>query len=398
MSSEDQNAPKLLFLLSGADGELFNAMYMVMGCDFRTVFVLRDPSFSLNQNGLPGKCYLYQNVSDLLAIVEAEAPQVVCLFSGYLVVNDKMMDAEELDRFIAQMHSRGIKVITSDPFLGILSRLPPFDPHNPFEQFLAVPVRLGGMFFFGPQFPYFLSTAANLRSLKRIPHVYIVDPDEAGDIRRVAFFNPKIRRYVSESGDSRNGSPTTEVGLGAQTHWLFILGALEYRFQMDRCAAPGFHDLLAQKLRETLEEGSRPVLIAPTPCIEALAANASLNGSLLLDKCDYNRFMSLLIGAEYAFYWNIFSASTIARILNWGPTFFFASGHLADAYQPMFDKGISRYYANAHLEYRNQTKRLRREELAIHAALHETQLFNPFYENVRHLPSPNDIIHQLLRE
>jgi hypothetical protein len=167
---------------------------------------------------------------------------------------------------------------------------------------------------------------------------------------------------------------------------------------MDTCGPPGFHSLLAQKLRETLAEGRKPVLIAPQPCIKALAADPSLSDSVLLEYCDYKRYMAILVGAEYAFYWNIFSASIIARLLNRGPTFFFSRGHLADANQNMFDKGMSRYYASAQLTYLDQTHRLSQQDLAGLAVLQEAQLFNPLIGNISRLPTPNEIIRQLLQD
>lgn len=392
MPLDDRNSPKLLFIQVEAFGELFNSMYMAMGRNFRTVFAMREPLFKLNQQIMPGKSYRYEKLSDLLEIIEAEKPQMVCLFSGYLFVSEGIMSFEELDRLVEELFRRGIKVITSDPFLGLSARVPLFDPHNPFEQLLAAPLRLFGEMVFGERFDYFSKVTS---SLKRVPHIYIVNPKEQGDIKRLAFFNPHIRRYVSELDHSANGGARAYIS--GQAYWLFILAGSDY--WPDSSGISTFHNLLAQKLLETIEAGRRPVLIAPKACVEAMAANATLlRDTVFITNCDYNHYMSLLVGAEYAFYWNIFSASIVARMLNSGPTFFFARGHLADSNQQMFDKGMSCYYANAKLTYLDQTSRLDHKELASRAALQPEEIFKPIFENMRHLPTPDDIIRQLLED
>lgn len=394
MPPEDQTAPKLFFVVSAALGELFNAMYLLMGCGFRSVFALRDTTFELNHASLPGQCYRYGNASDLLAAIAAEKPDMVCLFSGYLLIDEKIMDVAELDRFVDGLFEMGIKVITSDPFLGLSSRLPMFDPHNPLEQLLSLPLKLMGGFLFGPSFLYF----SGMPSLKRVPHIYVVDPDEPGEIRRLAFFNPHIRIYASELDHSANASHPVDGIKRTGPRWMFILGNGEYGPQVKRDGAPGFHALVAQKLRETMAAGRQPVLFAPRACIEVLAADDSLSHCVLIHSCDFENYMSLLVGSEYVFYWNIFSASILARLVNSRPTFFFGTGHVADFNQEMFNKGVRRYYANARLTYLDQTHRLSETELAGLAALQEEQLFKPALENLCHLPAPNEMIRELLRD
>ncbi|MCU1260260.1 MAG: hypothetical protein JWO80_3145 [Bryobacterales bacterium] len=106
--------------------------------------------------------------------------------------------------------------------------------------------------------------------------------------------------------------------------------------------------------------------------------------------------MAFLIGAEYVFYWNIFSASILGRLLNSRPAFFFARGHMADDNALMMDKGISRYYSGVKIPYLEQTHALTNSELAGLAASHEAEIFRPFLETVRHLPHPRTLIQQLL--
>ena len=393
MVSDDQNSAKLLFVMSAAFGELFNAMYLVMGSGFRTVFALRDAHFSVNHASLPGKTHHYETRSDLLAIIESEKPDMVCLFCGYLLIDEKVMDVAELDSFIDRLLELGIKVITSDPFLGLPSRVPTFDPNNPFEQLLSLPVKLMGGLLFGSSFLYF----SEMPGLKRLPHVYVVEPDEPGETQRLAFFNPHIRRYASELDHSASLLQHQNGGR-AKAHWMFIMGMGEYLPLVNRDGVQSVHALLAEKLRETLAAGRQPVLFAPKACIDALIADASLNHCVLLHTCDYNRYMSLLVGAEYVFYWNIFSASILARLVNHRPTFFFGTGHIAEFDQMMFDKGMRQYYKNARLTYLDQTHLLSQTELAKLALLQEEQMLKPVCDNLCHLPLPSEMIQRLLNE
>jgi hypothetical protein len=386
MSLDDRNSPKLLVIVSAAFGELFMANYFVSGSAFPVVFALCDAHFGLNYAGLPGRTHRYGDLADLLSIVEEESPQVVCMFSGYLLVHDRLLDQEGLDRFVEELLRRGIKVVTSDPFLGMASRFPYVNPKNPLEQILSLPFGLVGELLFGSLFPYLMRMGS---SLKRVAHLYVVDPDEPGDVRRLMFFNPNIRRKSQQEGDR------ARVSQRDSGDWLFILANSEYRPLIDGVDS-GFVPLLAEKLRETLEEGRRPVLIAPKACIDILTEDVTLRKCVFLTNCDYNRYLSLLLGAEYVFYWNIFSASVIAPILNGVPTFFFGQGHVAEAHKLMYEKGLARYYANAKLTHLDQTNRLKQSELATHAVLQETQLFEPFYRNMCGLPAPDDVLRQLL--
>ena len=58
----------------------------------------------------------------------------------------------------------------------------------------------------------------------------------------------------------------------------------------------------------------------------------------LLGHCDYVQFKSLLIDAEYVFYWNAVSFSCILRTLTGKPWFTFDEGHLL--------RGMNAAYAN----------------------------------------------------
>jgi len=391
MRPDESGSPRLMFVLTAAFGELFNAMYMVMGCGFRTTFAMREPWYSLNRSGLPGTSYRFENIDSLMAAIEQENPDLVCLFSGYLYASDKIIEFGELDRLLKYLHDRGIKTVTSDPFLGLISRLPPLDHESPIGQILGLPMRLIGGAAFGSQFPYFLRARFVLKDL---PHVYIVDPDERG-IKALPFYNPNILSYASESTAAKEAM---NVSVPEQPYWLYVLGASDYYPHIKRDGADYFHALLARKLLDAMHEGRRAALIAPAPCIAALEKDALLKECIFIGNCEYHQFMAILLGAEYAFYWNIFSASILARLLNRLPTFFFAVGHIADENQQMFEKGMSSYYRGAELRHIHPADQLMAASLSGFAKAQEEQLFGPFFDNVRNLPTPESLVRNLLAE
>ena len=223
MRPDESGSPRLMFVLTAAFGELFNAMYMVMGCGFRTTFAMREPWYSLNRSGLPGTSYRFENIDSLMAAIEQENPDLVCLFSGYLYASDKIIEFGELDRLLKYLHDRRIKTVTSDPFLGLISRLPPLDHESPIGQILGLPMRLIGGAAFGSQFPYFLRARFVLKDL---PHVYIVDPDERG-IKALPFYNPNILSYASESTAAKEAMNET-LPMGRLVATEEIAGAIAY--------------------------------------------------------------------------------------------------------------------------------------------------------------------------
>jgi hypothetical protein len=388
MRGEEAGGPKLMFVVTAAFGELFAAMYMVMGCGFRTAFAMPEPFYSLNREGLPGTCHRFDNLASLLVAIEQENPDLVCLFSGYLFAKDEIVSLDELDRLVKYLQIRRTKAITSDPFLGLISRLPPLDLDNPIAQILGLPIRLMGEAMLGSLFPYLLRTRIILQD---IPHVYIVDPHEHV-VKTLAFYNPHMRHYASDL------AATPISGVPAQPYWLFVLGASDYYPQIKRYGAEYFHAVVAQKLADTMQQGRRAVLIAPASCIAALEQHAALQECVFVQNCDYQRYMAILLGAEYAFYWNIFSASLSARLFNRLPIFFFSVGHLGDENPLMLGKGMRCYYNNAPLNYIQPGDRLSAAALSSAAAAQQTQLFDAFFNNVQHLPTPEAVVRDLLAE
>ena len=56
--------------------------------------------------------------------------------------------------------------------------------------------------------------------------------------------------------------------------------------------------------------------------------------------CPYQDFVDRLLEAEYVFYWNLFSASFMLRIIKGLPTFFFDRGHLSQLIARIYPLGV----------------------------------------------------------
>lgn len=89
----------------------------------------------------------------------------------------------------------------------------------------------------------------------------------------------------------------------------------------------GVDGLVLDHLGNAIQHGRQPVLIAPAPCIDALRASGRATDAILLSFCRHDVFRQHLLDAEHAFYWNVFSNSILARVMNGLPVLFLARPH-----------------------------------------------------------------------
>jgi hypothetical protein len=131
--------------------------------------------------------------------------------------------------------------------------------------------------------------------------------------------------------------------------------------------------------------------------MESLRGRGSLPaGALLLPFCGHALFMDLLFDAEYVFYWNVFSNSIPARVVNRRPVFFFDAGHMARSIPPLFEAGMRCYYAWADLPSLDPQAPLAAAALAALAARQEGA-FEPAREAFRRSPGPEAVVDGLMR-
>jgi hypothetical protein len=381
MLNNKASKAKLLFLISNDFGELSNAMYLVKGYNFQTVILMPKRLFSINQNSLSILTYCYHSIHDVTRIAAQEKPDIVFLFSGYLYSINDIFSIETVENLIDELKNKCYKIITSDPFLGILSRLDTstFSDRHPKKQLLI---------------QHFSRVFA---ILKNITHLYLINLGSSASIESVSFFNQNI--IVPQSWLIEYEKMLTQWTAIHPTkrRWLFVLSLEDYGNQISLHGRAKFDEILLDKLHQTVRADRQPILVAPGVCIESIRNRSSTIANLvLLPYCGYNLFMLLLFNAEYVFYWNIFSNSILARVMNHLPVFFFAPGHMVYAIKPLFEIGMKSYYSDSALVYLNQERELVSEELKSIAANLE-QIMNGARKNFRQSPTPEEMVTKMLQ-
>jgi hypothetical protein len=371
--------PRLLFILSNDYGELANAMYLLAGQAFEAEFLLPDRLLALNRDALPGPAHRYGSTPEVLDHVERVRPDVVFLFSGYLYGINEILPVEAVEALVAALVGAGYPVTTSDPFLGVLSALEAstFSDRHPRQRWLL---------------EHFARLA---RLFRTIPHLDLVDIGAAAGPPRVSFFNEAI--LLPPGGLAAHRKRLADaLGLDPGAgRWLFVLSAEDYAGQRGLWGGARFDEILIDRLSETVGQGRQPVLIAPAAAIAAVRQRgASIEGLVTVPFCGYDLFTALLLDAEHAFYWNIFSNSIPARVLNHRPVFFFDPGHLARAIPPLAEAGLAHYYAGTEPPYLGRSAPLDAGELG-QLAQRQQQTLGPARAAFRRSPAPSTLIERL---
>jgi hypothetical protein len=111
----------------------------------------------------------------------------------------------------------------------------------------------------------------------------------------------------------------------------------------------------------------------------------------LLSFCSFQRFSSLLLSAEYAFYWNSLSHSMLFRLINRAPVFQFDKGHLVRNVKPLYKRIVHCYYQGWNPIYLDQEKELNVEKLSELAAEYRAAA-DRVCRLMRRAPSPEEMI------
>lgn len=405
------HSARLLFLLNNDYGELGLAMYFLQGRNFvdSSTLLLPPRLSATNKNTLPVQTCEYKSIEDIIRIVDTTEPDIVFLFSGYILPMHEIVSLESLANLVQLLSDRNCRIVTSDPFFGIFSRMHASDISEPdaFRLFETEVLpeqswdyRLG-MTLGNLQMLKHFATASQI--LRDAIHLYYACPDprdepiEGQDARTVSFFNPSLICRERESSAS-SMKPCGDVGFDtpAKQHWLFIIGAVDYNLQTSLYGETEFIDLLVSKLDQTLRAGRRPVLIAPNECMQKLLHRVPITTRKdLLTFCSYERFTPLLLTAEYVFYWNIASYSTFLRLVNGLPMFMFDEGHLVRHVKPMYERMVQWYYQNWVPICLNPYEILTADVLA-ELSKDYRQGTHGILEHLQGLPTPEQVVEDLL--
>ena len=375
---------RTLFVLDNDYGELTTAMYFLLGQDLAAGATLLLPPrlFVTNADVLPGRTFPYTSVDDVLRAVDA-GPDVVVLCSAYLYALHGILDSEALAHIVHHCRHRGSRIVTTDPFLGLLSEdagpalvtvdMP--DEAPPWLRALKTieDERLGRL----------LGAAEAI--VAELPHLYPSCPPSVTD--RLSFFNPDLRCDLPQA-----------------PLWLFVLSSRDYECQLMRHGRDGFAAVLARRFEDASHAGRHPVFVGPHDCVQAVieyvdrgggeGIGEARGGITLLTFCSFTRFSSLLLSAEYAFYWNALSHSMFLRLFNGLPVFLFDRGHLVRNAPPLYARIVEWYYQGWNPIYLDPDRDLRDADLGRLAEEYRRGAAETRARAAR-LPSPRQLIDHL---
>lgn len=374
---------RLLVVVSNDYGELGNALYFLEGLSLpRPAVLMLPPALA---KALPPRADFelqpYAAASDIKRQITAHEPDVVLLFSGYLLSVGRHVSILHTVLFLRWLRARRVPLLTSDPFLGLLGRPAELD-------FTSV---LGGS----------SSLAKRLRSqllslrlqliggqLRASTHIYPAPIERLGGgqhtDRRRGYFN------AATLAPRPLGSEDDEA-----TRWIFVLSEIDCRVQ--RAAhGPSFTVQLAQRLREAAALGGRVMLVAPESLVAELAAVLGPHpGIVMRSGMNYPGFMAALLAAEYAFFWNLYSFSLLHRVLARRPVLFFDEGHMVQILPALREAGIRLFYdgwtpPRLALDQPLEAARLGRE------ARQATQHFSRLADGMRGCADPMSLLREAL--
>ncbi|HET6326800.1 MAG TPA: hypothetical protein VFG04_19130 [Planctomycetaceae bacterium] len=371
---------KLLFVVSNDYGELSTALDFLAGQRFDAQILIPDRLYRANRLNLRSAWRAYHSVADILALAAAQSPDVVFLFSGYLFVINGLFSLNALRQLVTGLQSGMSAVVTSDPFLGQLFRLEDSTFDHPAKRELI---------------EHF---AQLVPLLDNVTHLYRVAPRVGATAGSLSFYNSRV---VLDKAELTQWSDKAINAFGLNEElkrWLFILSAEDYAVGVARRGKVAFDELLGRKIAETAQVGRQPVLIAPAACIGAVGRFVSTpTNAQFVDFCDHSTFLSLLYEAECCFYWNLFSHSIIARVMNHLPVLFFDYGHLVHAMPSFLKVGVEHFYAGVEPHRLQADEPLTAEHVAL-ATVEQDRRLEEARLRFAKSPAPEEVVELLVTQ
>ncbi len=412
MASGSAGRLRPLFVVSRDFGEFTRAFYFAQEPEFDSCLLVRPSLSATLGDDLPVPSQRYESIADIRAAVERFQPDAVFLFSGYLFAHDAIFSYDDLDQLIQTLHRRGCPVFTSDPFFGWLRELTASMPDT------AEPTRAwAGL----PSPPSVL--AAELEEeqkrcfvrdfgraaavLQAVPHVYDLYPPQG-------FVSDPALIYSNQGMTVLPGQVPgwSEVRQAlrldpARPRWVFVVAGEDYgrltniedspAAAVFRERAAQFHELLADQMYEVLAQGRQPILIAPPACITEVTLRSNpADGIILLPACRHSWFVALVLEAEYAFYWHMFSNSLKLRIVNQRPFFFSNLGHIGQSSPLLLQRMAQCYYVAGMPPCLDFSQPLDADELA-RAAAEQEPMLRAMADHLLRPPRPAEALRQFLQ-
>jgi len=396
MNGKTLEDARSLFIVSKDYGELGMVVSFLRDQKLadRAAVLLPENLYSLNKNVRPGSTYEYKTLENIQTVLNNHNPDLVFLFSGYLLSNDKLLSPKSVERLVQLLRARGCRVITSDPLVGLASRITASD--------IDVEMFLWGIPFLQRCILRLVflrknKSIASVRSLDDVVHLYATSSPESNPedrMKRFSYFNPKIVRATIDLFTTPAGDSPKSGMLLRQMKWLFVLSSTDLRIQQGIFGVHEFERLLIRMLKRTSSIGKYPTLIAPATIIKSLSRALS-NTVELISLRPFSEFESRILGAEYVFYWNAFSFSMLPRLANTLPVFFFDRGHLARVVKPYYRAALTCHFSGSEPNYLDQRDELDPGALAKFAEKQKSWA-RSIVKHWQSSPTPDQLVSQLL--
>jgi hypothetical protein len=177
---------------------------------------------------------------------------------------------------------------------------------------------------------------------------------------------------------------------------MFTISQVDWEMQATFMGPEEFAKTVASLLTQTSQLGRHAILLGPAELLNMVApALAGHERIHLLSFCSFRCAMSLLLSAEYSFYWNVVSHSILMQLWNGRPVILFNRGHLARSIPAIYERVIAWYYQGWEPPYIDQNARLSPGVLENAAASH-AQSRKQMIARFRRAPSPVAVFNSLL--
>lgn len=329
MSTDAAPLGRVLVVVSNDYGELGAALYFLQGCPLasRPRVLLPSALAHALDSGPQAEVAVYRGAADVQAQLHAYRPDTVLLATGYLlamgVTGIGLLPAW---RLLRMMTRRGIRLLTTDPFLGIRP-----SPLRLLWADLRQRTKRDALW-------AAVALAPATWLLRRAWHVY------PAPVQRLPVLGGDARCRSYRGTQARLPDPLP----GQPPSWLFVLSALEMRM-LDGASQGRWVELLVLRLRECQRAGRLAVLVGPTELTRRVAHQLPAGPLLQLHSAlSYPAYMQHLLAAERVFFWNMLSFSILHRVLAAQPAHFFDAGHLARIHPPFWQAGVRLFYGGWH--------------------------------------------------
>jgi len=327
----------LLVIVSRDYGELSVAKYFLTDLEMTPKPVMLVPVALGQPEAIEARVETrnYRTFADIRRVVDEIEPDIVLLFSGYLLAIGTHFSLVNAFRLFGLLRRRRVSIVTSDPFIGLLQ-----GPRSlRFREMLRLRKKDGPGLVASIVAPLLaLRTYLIHWRLRSHWHVYpapVTHRFLAADHRGLSFYNasavPGPAQYATEPG--------------APPFWLFVLSEVEFCFQTNRRGGV-FVEHLAARLRDAARPGRRVVMIGPGNLLAELRER--IGGAAGIELCEtapHAMYMRLLLQAERVFFWNYYSFSVLHRVLSDQPVHYFDEGHMVSILPGLNQVGIDTFYA-----------------------------------------------------